>query len=43
MESMFGGQPKGGMFDLPLLSPVEIAAAKIILMGLAARQISVND
>jgi len=33
MKSMFGGKPKGGFFDLPLLAPGDIADADIILMG----------
>jgi len=33
MKSMFGGQPRGGFFDLPLLSAGEIADASIVLMG----------
>ena len=31
MKSMFGGKPKGGFFDLPLLAPGDIADADIIL------------
>lgn len=33
MKSMFGGQPKGGFFDLPLLPSGEVADSSIILMG----------
>jgi len=33
MKSMFGGQPEGGFFDLPLLPPGEVADASIVLMG----------
>jgi len=36
MKSMFGGKPKGGFFDLPLLTPGDIADADIILMGVPA-------
>ena len=34
MKSMFGGKPKGGFFDLPLLTPGDIADASIVLMGI---------
>jgi len=33
MKSMFGGQPSGGFFDLPLLAPDETDRADIILLG----------
>jgi hypothetical protein len=33
MKSMFGGKPKGGFFDLPLLTPGDTADTKIVLMG----------
>ena len=33
MKSMFGGQPKGGFFDLPLHSPGDVADSSIVLMG----------
>jgi agmatinase len=36
MKSMFGGQPEGGFFDLPLLPPGEVADASIVIMGAPA-------
>lgn len=33
MKSMFGGQPSGGFFDLPLLKPDDTEQADIVLLG----------
>ena len=33
MKSMFGGQPSGGFFDLPLLNPDDTEQADIVLLG----------
>jgi agmatinase len=36
MKAMFGGEPSGGFFDLPLASPGETTDADIILLGAPA-------
>ena len=33
MKAMFGGEPNGGFFDLPLTSPGDTAAADIVVLG----------
>jgi len=36
MKAMFGGQPSGGFFDLPIASPGDCGSADIILFGAPA-------
>lgn len=36
MKSMFGGTPRGGFFDLPLVSGSEIGTADIVIVGAPA-------
>jgi agmatinase len=36
MKSMFGGNPSGGFFDLPLASPSDTDEADIVIMGVPA-------
>ena len=36
MKSMFGGEPSGGFFDLPLAKPGDTGDADIILLGAPA-------
>ena len=36
MKAMFGGEPSGGFFDLPMAKPGDTADADIILMGAPA-------
>ena len=36
MKAMFGGNPSGGFFDLPLVSPGDTREADIILLGAPA-------
>ena len=33
MKAMFGGEPSGGFFDLPIAKPGDTAGVDIILMG----------